>query len=129
MARTVFIERELTARRGRKKATVRLRFFKPVPDARGGWSCSFDVHVDGVKIRTPERVSGEDGLQALLLAIGLSVFTLEMFENETGWRIDDWAWFDVWKLRPRTRLRDSRRRSAIVREMERELTKAGRDTR
>jgi len=121
--RQVFVERELEARRGRKKGKVRLRFFKPTLDPRGvHWNCAFDIHVDGKKIWTPKHLAGFDGLQALVQAIGFSVFTLELFERDTGMRLGDEAWLDVWRLRPRIgAVGETKRRAAAVRNTESKL--------
>jgi len=118
----VFVERELTARRGRKRATLRIRIRAPRPDPLGGnnWQCSFEVTADDKRLRAPPKLFGIDGMQALLLTIGWVVYMLEEYENDTGMTIEEWGWSGMWKLRMAGVLPGTRRRDAALRRIQRE---------
>jgi len=118
----VVVERELTARRGRKRATLRIRVFAPTPDRDGdpNWECAFEVTADGKRLQAPPKLFGMDGMQALLLAIGWVVYMLEEYENDTGMTIEEWAWSGMWKLRMPAVLPGTRRRDAALRRIQRE---------
>ena len=118
----VFVERELTARRGRKRVQLRIRIHAPRPDAQGhsNWECAFEITADGKRLHTPRKLFGIDGVQALVLVLGWVVFTLEEYENDTGMTLDEWAWPDIWKLRMPPVLPGTRRRAAAIRRIHRE---------
>ena len=118
----VFVERELVARRGRKRATVRIRIHAPRPDSRDreSWECAFDVTVDGERLSGPPKVFGIDGIQALVLALGWVVFTLEQLEDDTGMQLEDWVWIDLWRVRTPHNFPGTRRRAAAIRRTYRE---------
>ena len=118
----VFVERELTARRGRKRAQLRIRIHAPRPDSRGhsNWECAFEVTVDRKRLHTPSKLFGIDGVQALVLVLSWVVYTLEEYENDTGMTLDEWAWPDIWKLRMPAVLPGTKRRAAAIRRIHRE---------
>lgn len=124
---SVFVDRELTARRGRKRAQLRIRIHAPRPDARGepNWECALEVTVDGKRLTgTPPNVFGYDGMQALLLAIGMTVLLLERFENDTGMRVEPWQWHDLWALRPHVAMVGTHDRAAAMRALDRKRAAA-----
>ena len=95
----MFVERTLTARRGRKRAKLRLRMFAPVPHGRDA-ACSLELTAGRAVLWPADRpIHGIDNLQALLLAARMAVLQLELFERTTGLRIDNADWLDLMELR------------------------------
>ena len=95
MPEPVFVEREFTARKGRKRTKLRLRVFAPAPQGRDS-ACAFELRAGSRVLWSLERPShGVESLQALLLALRIAALTLLQFESDTGMKIDTWHWADL----------------------------------
>lgn len=95
MPAAVFVERELTARKGKKRTKLHLRVYAPVPHG-AEFACSFELTSDGPPTwGIPKQLYGYDGLQAFTLAMQFAGLTLLHFEAEHGMRIDPWHWWNL----------------------------------
>jgi hypothetical protein len=90
----IFVERELTARKGKRRAKLHLRVFAPIPHGND-YACSFELTVDGKPSWVPERIYGFDGLQAFALAMQFAAWQLLQLEAERGMRIDASDWMNI----------------------------------
>jgi hypothetical protein len=125
----VFVERELTARKGKKRVVLQLRVH--APEAHGDHAdCEAELLAGGKRIWPATRdlhIGGGDGWQALVLAMRMAALALVLFERDSGLQIDPSEWMDIVELlgdmpvpkemRPR------------VREIERAIAEAQRDFR
>lgn len=119
----VFVERELTARKGRKRTKLHLRVFAPDLD-RPDHPCAFEVIVDGDEWWSKRRVIyGGDSVQALLLTMQMVALRLFLFERDRGMLIDAEDWMHlVDHLRvPRATARERARVAEIKAELREQM--------
>ena len=125
----VFVERTLTARKGRTRKMLTLRVHAPRPDGTA-FRCRAELLAGSKRVwpKTPFRgMGGADSWQALVLTMRIAVLQLVLFERETAMRIDEDDWMDVVDLLGDMPIpRDMRRRIA---EIERTIAEALREFR
>jgi hypothetical protein len=96
----VFVERQLTARKGKKRVTLQLRVFAPT--SHGDHSdCSAELRAGTKRIWPATRdlhIGGSDSWQALVLAMRMAALALVLFERDSGMRVDPADWMDIVEL-------------------------------
>jgi hypothetical protein len=95
------VETQLTARRGRTSAKLRLRVFAPTP-WQGSFRCTFELRAND-RVLWPDppdapAIGGADSLQAFVLALRFAAYELLRFELEHGMKIDAWEWSSLLPL-------------------------------
>lgn len=73
--RTCFVEREFTVSRG-SISSLTVRLYSPIRGANGAFECSYEIESRSELLRQ-SKIYGEDGVQALLLALGIVVVAVE----------------------------------------------------
>lgn len=89
-------------RTARDVVHLELRVARPVRASPGGFSCAYEL-VEGKTTIRAFAANGEDSLQAMLLALAISVVEVEMFLESCGGTIPDEQWRDLARLRVSTR--------------------------
>lgn len=74
--------------------TVHLRLYRPRRLRGGGYACEFAIH-RGRRLIKRRTSRGEDGVQALLLALGLARACLEAYAKQSRIELADWQTADL----------------------------------
>lgn len=94
----VFVERTLTARKGKKRVTLRLRVSEP-RGPRNDMRSTIELRA-GRTLVSPRAlatsgIGGADSWQTVVLALRNAAFMLVLFERDTGMQIDVSDWVDI----------------------------------
>ena len=100
MARTPIAQRTLEIRIGRHRRSVTVRLVRPTRRRTGEYACTYELASRQLRYRRTQRIFGEDGIQALLLALGMVVIELEVLLRDQHGTIEPWQWDDLRRLRP-----------------------------
>ena len=92
-----FVERRFEMSTGEGQAELVYRVMRPVP-WKGAFRCDYEIATSTVVLRA-SKAYGEDGLQALLLALSISVVEIELALRKAGGSVDASHLADLARLR------------------------------
>lgn len=98
----VFVSRTVVLEGGSADSPLSVSFYRPTRAPGGEYECTYEIH-EGGKLLRRMAMRGEDGLQALLLALGVVNVELEVLEGRMAGRIAKGDFSDLRRLRPRAR--------------------------
>ncbi len=98
MSNEIFVERELQVRCGAASSVITLRVYAPRLVGPENYRCTFEI-ILGSKVVKKGELVGVDGLQALVLSLGMVLVHLERLVLSLDGKIIPEEWMDLRRFR------------------------------